>query len=616
MKTTSAWLEIDSTRLPDFISSMLFQSERHQGGWILVSVSDSERDISSPPISLSSTRSALVRFELPARMECLSQARPDKIVSLSNILAHWHRDSRLLFQHVWVPCLPAIFARDVIFSDEMAFRSAESNLRRLMEGRGKWLNLKVADVSKNTPASIVPIPDHGPAMPSVTSEVRLEKLASGVATAVVLGYSDIGKGRMVTFDTGSVALLRQLRTGVLDVPGQKTRMADTKRLVKKLFETARAEGLKPGVQPGKLPDPQTGALQLAWILRDLEDNRNDLFQTSSSEPAEREHSPDQAVLEFILKRMVEQDSFPTIQVVSSILERTIDWLNTLATDLNTEGEKVLEALKILKDNVESPEGRIDRFRETFGELPGVTGIAHVFWGWSDDPLKNLEHRLAHLKSTYRRAHQAANIVFAVAGGAERLPARFLRSRLWTAAYESAWQLLLSVRDPIDSDNTDKEIWEHEAGGLTRSDMGPTVEIKLHGQIPLGLKIRDPLFVVQTLAMDHLNSEKLRENAANAILIALDGDTSRLSADLKGLHEISLTVRLRKNLTGEIQGANIHFSKVKNTDLTFEHHWADPLEAARELTEGKLLSKILAALSKERLEKLRLELTDRSEHQSS
>lgn len=617
MKKISAWLEIDGNNLPDFISSMLFQPDPSREGWIPVAVSESAADSGSPPIKFSSDRSALVRLELPNDMRCVTNDTPDEIIPLSRLFTSEKSGSDQAPQPTWVPCLPAIFAREVLFADETTSKGVESNLRRLMQGRGEWLKLRVMESSQMGPSIIELNSEIGHRLPESANAVRLEKLASAVATGVVFGHTDIGKNRIVTFDTGSIALLRQILSGDLIVSNQKTLEADIKQLVKDLLKTAREKGLNPGTLPRKISGAEVGALQLARILQVGGANQNDLFQDTDKKAPEGDRSLDQKMLEFILRRLIDEKYFPTIENVGEILEEASRQLAPETAERNTARGRMREALQSLMANVESPEDRIDRFQDSFGDLPGITGIAHVFWGWSASPLDNFEQRLVPLKSASRRAHQVANIVYSAASGAGRLPTRFFRSRLWMAVYESAWELLLSKGDAEFEDTTKAGIWAHEKGELRHSDRGPMVEIRIHdGRIPLGLGISDPLLVVQSLAMDILRSEKFGKKAAAAILDAMKGDTSTLTGDLKGLLETSLTVRLGRNLSGEIKGSSIVFRNVRDSDLTFNYRWSDPSEAARKLAEGKALPRILEALPKERLKQLRMQLTDWSEHQSA
>lgn len=615
MKKISAWLQIDVNGLLDLASSMIFQTSRSGMDWIPIILSEGDSASATPPMAFSSPRSIIVRFELPGGMACVVHERPDEIALVSEVFDSRETDSHSGTQQAWVSFLPAIFAREVLLANEDVAREVESHLKLLAKERMNWASLRVIEKELIRSSSHERGPGPDKRQVPASNPSKLEKLASSIGTAIIFGRSDIGNGRAVTFDTGTVALLRKMLSGEPGIPEQKTLVTETKRLIKELFAVARSKGLKPGAAPKKIDTVEIGALQLAYLLDNGVTHDDDLFQAHLDKNSEGRRTIDQRILETVLRHLIEEKEFPTIADVLSILDQVAKELDAGPGRESTDRHTIHEALQILIANVESSEDPIADFRNRFGQLPGITGIAHVFWGWSAKPLDNFEQRVQPLKSMSRNAYQIANIVFSAAVGGGGLPDRYLKSRLWRTAYESAWALLLVNTD---IERTGKEeFWALERGGLKHGDSGPLVEITVGDRrIPLGLQISDAVLMVQTLAMERLNSERFRESAANAILIALDGDTSRLSAELKGLHEISLTVRLRKNLTGEIQGASIHFSKVKGADLTFEHHWADPSEAARKLTESKLLSKILAALPKERLEKLRLELTDRSEHQSS
>lgn len=615
MRRISAWLEVDNNSLPDHISSMLFWSENSASNWSLIAVTDSS-DSSHIPFTLSSSRSTLVRFELPEEMKCILHDMPDQVVPLAYAADSREGDNGQFLRRVWVPTLPAIHAKEIFFADETSKKGFESNLKRLLPGRGEWLKLRVLEHQSHDAPSF----EHESASPFDTrgnsGATRDEKLATAVATAVRLGRSNIGNDRTVTFNAGTVALLRQLLSHDPTVPDEKTLRRDAKILIKHLLQAARDHNLKPGTLPKKIPETRTGVLQLSHILQSTTDTSNkessdqfSFLSASSGQLSETTESLDQSVLRHILQGLLEIDHFPTIDDIITTCKKAREKLESGPGIQHAESEIVLEALQSIIANVESPEDRIDRFRDRFGQLPGITGIAHVFWGWSGNPQENFEQRIAPLKAESRETHQIANIVFSATGGAGRLPVRYLRSRLWMAAYESAWEFLLSSTVTDDHKVGDQELWSSEKGGLTLTESGPFVKIRIgNGKIPLGLQIADRLLSVQTLALDLLRSEESVGKTANAILAATDGDISNFSKDLKNLVEMTLIVRLAKSLNGEITGSSITFRNVKENDLTFEHRWSDPVAAGRKLLQGRTLVKILEGLSKPQLDSLGKQLT--------
>lgn len=617
MKTINAWLEVDSESLPDCISSMVFTGKNSVDGWQLIAVTDDHQVGQQSAVSPTSPRTALVRFELPDRMKCVSSRNPDRIISLADHFRMTSSASDQSVTKVWVSGLPAILASEVVFSDEMTAKGFESNLRRLLPGRGEWLHFSVTSgqsreqivdgLNRDSPNGIN-------TRPSVT---RYERLAAAVATAIAFGRTDIGSEKTLTFDIGTVALLRQLISGNPALPDRKTIISDSKTLTKHLFQAARDHKLKPGSLPRDFPAVETVGLELASILHDYcklaQINTGVTGMLLPSNPAElpdRSESPDQWASRHILQSLLDLDRFPGIDDILKILETIIEILESESPGTDDERKMALEALQMMMANVETPDDRIDRFRERFDCLPGITGAGHVFWGWSDNPLRNFEHRTVPLKATSPRTLQMANMMFAAAGGAGRQSPRFLRKRLWTAAYRTAWEFLLTYDSTTPPEVDANTLWASEKGDLSFNDSGPLIEIRVgRCAVPLGMQVADQLLLAQTIARRLLQSEALAGTTADAILAAADGDLSGFSKDLKNLIDVTLTVRLGKHGEGNFAGSNVVFPKVKLSDLAFDYRWSDPVSAARKLAEGKTLERILESLIKPRLEKLANQLAE-------
>ncbi|MDZ7790372.1 MAG: hypothetical protein U5L08_07765 [Xanthomonadales bacterium] len=333
-----------------------------------------------------------------------------------------------------------------------------------------------------------------------------DKLATAVATAVLLARSEIGDGRTVTFDLGSIALVRQLISGDCVIPKRKTLESEAKELVKQLLAAARKHDLKVGKAPGRMPQEQSGALQLALVLQEKIDPPLDnssaqtlLIPDQTGGRASDAESLDQTVFRHVLKRLVEHENFPTIADVQAVLEDTKRQLEDAMPEHHEDTDPAIEALSTILDNVENAEERVDRFQERFGRFPGVTGVAYAFWGWSQNPLENFEQRIHPLKSLSTSSHQAARIVFAAGVGAGRLRPAYLRSRLWMAGYEAAWQLLLSDKKEHGASDTNKTLWHVKQSSLDLKEAGPFVEGRIgEGLLPMGLQIVDPLLVVQRM----------------------------------------------------------------------------------------------------------------------
>ena len=440
---------------------------------------------------------------------------------------------------------------------------------------------------------------------------------SAVATAILLARSEIGTGRTVTFDVGTVALLRQLITGDPAVPNRKTLEADAKELVKQLLAAARKHDLKPGPVPRTMPVEQSFGLQLAKIVNTEnsppEDSKSPQLvplPATASDQVSNPESLDRAVFGHILMGLIESVEFPSIARIKEVIEAAKQKLGMGASDELEAREKADSALSIILENIENGEQRVDRFVESLrGAASDYAGVAHAFWGWSSNPLENFEHRVQPLKAASAAAHRAARTAFAAAAGTGRLPPAYQRSRLWMAAYEAAWNLLLSDNTERDSKSAGKAIWKVAQSNLDLKESGPFLEVRIgKHEIPMGLQIVDRKLAVRKTASKFLASSESATKTAEAILTAVDGDLSNFTQDLKKNVRRDVTIQLSKNISGEISGTAITFTDLGEKDLVIVHRWDDAEQAAGKLSNGLALDRILEGLPEPQLRELGKRLT--------
>ena len=363
---------------------------------------------------------------------------------------------------------------------------------------------------------------------------------------------------------------------------------------------------------------ETGALQLARVIEEHiqtavrnSGTSDDLFSKPPAAKSGQDENPDQKALRIVLRQLLQQSRFPTITEVKEILDQTASELGSRPFSEGGDSAECIEAVQVLAANVEIPEERIDRYRERFGHLTAITGLAHVFWGWSENPLDNLELRFASLRAASRPSHQIANIVFAAAGGAGRVPVRYFRSRIWKAAYEASWEFLLSFTKADEAASESQDIWQIDKGGLIPTENGPLVEIRVGGgRIPLGLQISDPLMIVETIAERLLSSSETASEAANAILQALDERSECLPRDLEKLVRKRVEIRQDNDSRGEIKGHVHIYHDVHPNHLRIELNWTDNVIAASRLIQGKTLTGVLNKLSTTQIDRLRKHLATR------
>ena len=618
MTRISAWLEIESSRLPDCISSMLFSVDDATENWCRVALSPNRLAPDRPPLRHSSPANTLVRFELPADMRCAPGDTFEDIVSVGDALYSGQSKSgdTATLVPVAVPCLPAALARDLFFLEETARKEFESTLKRFFNGRGEWIRTNITDDSseKAPPHEFRSISPPRGARPRKAQ--KQEKLVAAVATAVLLARSEIGTGRTVTFDVGTVALLRQLITGDPSVPNRKTLEADAKEIVKQLLVAARKHELKPGTMPRTIPVEQSCGLQLAQIVHaeiassaESSSPPTALFPTAASDRASENESLDRAVFRHILTGLIESVEFPSIVRLKEIVETAKQKLGMGASQELEVSEKASEALSIILENIENADQRVDRFMDRFGELPAIAGVACVFWGWSSNPLENFEQRVQPLKAASAAAHQAARAAFAAAAGTGRLPPAYQRSRLWMAAYEATWNLLLSENAERDSKSAGKAIWKVAQSKLDLKESGPFLEARVgEYEIPMGLQIVDRKLAVRKTASELLASSESAAKTAEAILAAVDGDLSNFTQDLKKNVRRDVTIQLAKNISVEISGTVVTCNDLGERDLVIVHRWDDAEQAAGKLSSGLALDRILEGLPDPQLFELGKRLT--------
>ena len=620
MTLITAWLEIENSRLPDCISSMLFSVDNSSHSWPRIALERTDPSDERPPIAHSSESTALVRFELPADMECAHGEAPREIGSVGSIVgsAPPESSSGRPLVTVAVPCLPSVFANEIFFSDERNQREFESTVKRLLAGRGEWIRTNVTtDVANGNPT-----PDFGSVPQPTGTRARAaenyERLAAAVATTLLLARAEIGGARIVTFDTGSVALLRQLVSGDPSVSKRKTLETDAKELVKQLLAAARKHDLKPGTAPKTMPPEASFGLQLAGLIEaelNVEDEPGSAqlawLPKSRDRGESGPKSVDDALLGHILTGLIDSIKFPSISRVEEIIRSAEQRLASEASEHAEAYDQAAEALSIVLQNVENAEQRLDHhFVERFRNLPALVGAAYAFCGWSSNPLQNFEQRVQRLKETLPAAHQAAWTLFAAAAGSGRLRPAYLRSRLWMAAYRTTWALHLSNAQGVKSQHTEKLAWNIMHGDVEMKETGPFLEASVgEFEIPIGLQIIDRRVVVRKRAEELLVVPEEAGKTADAILAAVDGDLSDFTLDLKKLIRRDLTIQLARDVAGRSSGSTITFENLGEKDLTIALRWDDAEQAADKLSRGQALDRILEGLSDSKLKDLCSELTD-------
>ncbi|NKI35126.1 hypothetical protein HFP89_08100 [Wenzhouxiangella sp. XN79A] len=619
MTLITAWLEIDTNRLSDCIVAMVFSVDPSCRSWSRLVLDDTASPGDAPPLAHSSESTAIVRFQLPGDMECALGDTLRQVDSVGNAVgsAKPEPSSNRPLVTVAVPCLPAAFANEIHFCNERSEKEFQSTLRRLLPGRGEWIRTRSSSDAGND------VPGPGPGSTSLPPGTRdraaekHERLAAAAATTALLARTEIGDARTVTFDIGSVALLRQLVSGDPSVPKRKLLEADAKELLKQLLAAARKQDLKPGTAPRVLPPETSFGLQVAGALEaelravDQPDGAQAaLLPADSNNSRSEPESVDQALFTHIFKSLVDSAEFPSTARLLETIRSAEQSLAATTLDHPEAQGQATEALSVILENIETAEQRVDHFAEHFHDFPALVGVAYAFWGWSSNPLQNFEQRVQLLKEKSPGAHQAALALFAAAAGSSRLRPAYLRSRLWMAVYRSTWTLLLSHRNEGDSKRAGKARWNVTHGNLDLKETGPVVEVRLgEFEIPLGLQIIDHRLVVKKKAEVLLRGPHAAAKAADAILAAVDGVLSAFTLDLKKLVRRDLTIELGRNVVGRISGSAITFENVGEKELTTVLRWEDAERAAELLSRGKALDRILEGLPDSVLENLASELND-------
>lgn len=619
MTLITAWLEINASRLPDCISAMLFSVDESCRAWSRIVLDRTASHDDGPPLAHSSEGTAIVRFGLPANMECAKGETLREIGSVGDVVGPVPSESSIgrPLATVAVPCLPAVFAHEIFFSDDRGRREFESTVKRLLAGRGEWIRTR----STNGAANGIPCPAPASAsQPGGTRDQAAEKherLAAAVATTVLFARAEIGGARTITFDTGSVALLRQIVTGDPSVPKRKTLETDAKELIKQLLAAAKKQNMKPGPTPRTLPLETSYGLQVAGLIEaELRAVKEfDAFQsawlptgptTSRSEP----ESIDHVLFGRILTSLLGSTGFPSITRLLDIIRSAKQDLASSASSHQEAQEQAAVALSIILENIENPDQRVDRFAERFKELPALVGAAYAFWGWSSSPLQNFEQRVQSLKETLPGAHQAAWILLAAATGSSGLRSAYLRSRLWLAVYRATWTLLLAHMPADASQHTGEAAWNVTPGDLKLRDTGPLLEVRVgEFEIPLGLQVIDRRLALRKKAEELLLVPQSAVKAADAILAAVDGDLSEFTVELKRNIRRDVTIHLAGNSVARMSGSTITAENLSEKDLTIALRWDDAEQAAGQLSRGKVLERILRSLSDAKLMDLASEWTD-------
>lgn len=616
MRWIDAWLFVEKNHLPDYIESMLFTGNGSaKTEWCLVTLPDSDHKSRCNSKSLTSTESALVHFELPACMRCWSLEQPDQATTLSSVSELGSEHTSQGSRRVWLQGIPAMFAKNLFFGDEHSVREFESTRKRLLAGRGNWLSTGVIQVQESIAPEACERDVVSPT--NVCSGYvldRYEKLAATAATAVSVARTALSNSVTVTFDTGTVALLRQLVSRQTAVPDEKTRVSDARTLMSILVQSAQELNMKRVVaKRRRFPDNGMIGLQIAHILRevvaagneDLEIDNSNLFG-GPAKPSKDQPSADQAAIRGVARGLINLRGLPTAQSIVQVLEGVSKQLEHSPTENADENRKVLNALRVVMENVQNSEHRIDKLQDKLLDLPGVLGIAQVFWSWSDNPLPVIRARLAKLKDTSKEACNVARVVYAAAGGAGRLSPRNLEDGLWIAAYRTCLAMLVS--DPehyscspgntMDWATGNSKLEFRGSSWLVRASVG-------REEIPLSLVVDDLLQVVENRTTRLLDSIESKRKVADAILDVLDGDTSLLPRALRSLVKKALTVRVGRDVRGEITEAGVTFRDLSEQDCSFSNlRWSDWEAAVDKLRSGRSLAGILKGFGKRQLEELR------------
>lgn len=612
---TRVWTLIPVRQLPELISDMIYPalSSNQQG----VRVSGTREGACTLFGDIAPDRSAefaLVSYRLPDDMPCSWHSDTNSLVtsSLEGWLAETNQAKECTAS---VRLLPTIMVETVAFFSESALRSFQSTRERLLKGRGEWIELVLGERVSGASAQVA-FPE-APSLPArnVNLYGNWDRLAAAIATAVTRGGTQLKGNLKLSFDPGSLSLIRQITQKSATLTDDATTSRDYVWLLQELLAAAKKHGIKLGKGSQKAPNDQPDVGCLGQLISGVTQNPTDLAGSTSAENTRGVITDvklaQEWLITFVLRRILESVGQPDVRKVHEVVaEARSQFISVISvakgssrvseqdrTDLN-------RALEEIEQNIEHAQQPIAEFRARFNRFPVVVGLAYAFWSWSSDPVKNFSARARDLRAD-NRPYQFATTLMAACLGGGALPPQSLAEIRWRRWYERVWCYLLTRPACLENDVSPQEIWKVTLSEPVPTGNGLMIRTSFESVPDESLEIENPELAVMALFASALSIPEEHERVARVLLRHIQAPERTLPASLQ--RQLLLDLSLPVAHPDSSDGRKRAYKGLKATDLEMSYRWANSAQVAETLLRGSTLKAIVSGLSENALSALLADL---------
>lgn len=507
---------------------------------------------------------------------------------------------------LFVPCLPTIFVEEIKFPTERSKRNFESNQQRLLSNRGSWIT-----------TSLLSDPDlkwleariHEDRTCSVNGDGNaksLEKIAATVATWIKGSATTLGPTASVSFDADSVALMRMVIHGNIEVPEQSLISRDCNQLATLFRRLAKEQKIKIPVFPRKWNLAKYGCLQIGKLF-EQDKTVADLFAKEPTSGAAAE-GVDQRFFSYLLQELTRLGKSPGLTDLRRVLERARvslglpDFNDAMADEQESEARAFGCGINQLLENIEHADSLVDEFSTEYRAYPALCGAALVFWNWSKTNYeKNFLGRLATLRDKSSDIARIAKAIHISATGTESFSDKKLSDPVWQDAYKLAWSLLLSDGDASSTAPKPEDTWRQEKAGVTTTDEGRTVTLKLEHLPTMSFDIVEPIERLIREILRCVKTPSLQNRLLDVFLKSYKGPLQELPPVLR--RQVIYNLRIRQSLPDRSDGKYRYFEHISDSDYSLEANWKNSAPVLKFLGDEREVRRLCAKLPKAQLDEL-------------
>ena len=590
------------TKLEDMVSMMVLPDEPADSAWQKVFADGSLAEPQTIEGDLLKAREksnyAIVVYVFPGN--ALAKQN-NKMQDVQGLLAK-QSDQKPIF----VSSLPTIFVEEIRFPTESSKRNFESNQQRLLANRGSWITTSLLSDSDIMWLDTQLHEDRTSVVDGDGDARSLEKIAATVATWIKRSATILGPTASISFDPDSVALMRMMLHGSIELPEQSLVSKDCNHLATLFRRAAKEKRIKTPVIPRKWSFAKYGCLQIGTLFRQ-DKTDDDLFDKEPTSEEEVE-GVDQRFFAYLLQELTRLEQSPGLTDLRKVLEGAREALglqdlsDAIAGEQESEARKFSFGLDQLLQNIEHSVASVDEFSIEHKGYPALRAAALVFWSWSKTNFdKNFRGRLSTLGNDSSDIARIAKVIHISATGTESFSDKKLSDPFWREAYKLAWASLLSGGSASSTTPKPKDTWIQEKVGVTETDDGWTITLNLERLPTMSLDILEPVERLVRRILRCAKMPSLQKQLLDIFLKSYNRATHDLPPTLR--RQVAHNLRIRVSFPDRSDGTYRHYDNISESDYSLDACWKNPTPVLEFLGDENGVRRLCSKLPKEQLDDL-------------